>query len=273
MDNDAAASARDVVERGKLPWPKRYIVEPRPGISNARNAALHATTGAEWIAFIDDDEVVEPYWIQLLVATGTECDADLVGGPVSPLYEPGVPDWFINGGFSLRPRFRTGSCPPYMGTGNVLMRRKAIERIGEFDLRFGLSGGEDTDFFTRARKAGLRLIWCDEAIAYEKVRPERARMRYVLRRQYIDATHTSRIEAIHTPGLQVTSRRACKGLARIIQGSLMLVLALPFGKAHVVRALQKMSLGAGMLGGLLNITIQQYQRRHSMRGVDLCRKS
>ena len=38
-----------------------------------------------------------------------------------------------------------------------------------FDIRFGILGGSDTHFFMRARRAGLAMLWCDEAVVTEEV--------------------------------------------------------------------------------------------------------
>ena len=43
----------------------RYVVEPRPGLSRARNRAL-AEADADIVAWLDDDEVADPGWIAWL---------------------------------------------------------------------------------------------------------------------------------------------------------------------------------------------------------------
>jgi hypothetical protein len=50
---------------GHLPH-VRYLREPRPGLSRARNAALEAARG-EIVAFVDDDVVVDPGWLRSIV--------------------------------------------------------------------------------------------------------------------------------------------------------------------------------------------------------------
>ncbi len=69
VDNDPDRSARAFCdERARsFPWPLEYRHEPTPGIAPARNAALEAARGADWIAFIDDDEVPEQAWLDSLI--------------------------------------------------------------------------------------------------------------------------------------------------------------------------------------------------------------
>ena len=58
VDNDAAASAREVVrERQKLgaSCPVHYDVQPEKNISLTRNRTVALASG-EWLAFVDDDE-------------------------------------------------------------------------------------------------------------------------------------------------------------------------------------------------------------------------
>jgi len=84
VDNDINESARPLCEAAVLPWPLRYFVEPNRGIAQVRNAATKHSAGAGWIAFVDDDEVVEPEWLCNLIRTQLRFHADIVAGPVVP---------------------------------------------------------------------------------------------------------------------------------------------------------------------------------------------
>lgn len=48
----------------------------------------------------------------------------------------------------------------------MLVRRQVVERIGGFDLRFGIGNFEDDDFCLRACVAGFRNWICDEAFVH-----------------------------------------------------------------------------------------------------------
>jgi glycosyltransferase involved in cell wall biosynthesis len=82
VDNSADGSAAPVVagvEAGAIPV--RYVHEPRPGISRARNAGL-ANARGRFLAWIDDDERASPDWLAHLTRAQRTYDADVVFGPV-----------------------------------------------------------------------------------------------------------------------------------------------------------------------------------------------
>ncbi|UCC32144.1 MAG: glycosyltransferase family 2 protein, partial [Phycisphaerales bacterium] len=71
VDNDADTSAASVCDllRRDLNWPLRYEVEPQRGIPFARNRAVAcAADTADFVSFIDDDEVPQPSWLDELLA-------------------------------------------------------------------------------------------------------------------------------------------------------------------------------------------------------------
>jgi succinoglycan biosynthesis protein ExoM len=159
VDNDATGSARATVEtaRRMLPFPLQYAVEPERNISLARNRGIHLAlaAGADFVAFVDDDETVVPVWLDELVAAQAVYGADVVGGPVEPAFDPCVPRWIVRTGFFHRPRHRTGTRVPQAGTGNALVKAALLrdERF-RFDPAFGVSGGGDSEFFLRRQRQG-----------------------------------------------------------------------------------------------------------------------
>jgi succinoglycan biosynthesis protein ExoM len=73
---------------------------------------------------------------------------------------------------------------PALASGNVLIRRAAVTARVRFDPRLGLTGGEDTLYFTQLAADGARLVWCAEAVAWEHIPEERQNWRYVLKRSF-----------------------------------------------------------------------------------------
>src|SRR3954453_5478277 len=75
--------------------------EPRPGLSHARNRALAwaAEVGADVLAFVDDDAVVDPGWYDALRARWDEAPAEVacIGGPIRPRFSVPPPPWFSDG--------------------------------------------------------------------------------------------------------------------------------------------------------------------------------
>src|SRR5215469_2234570 len=64
---DESGSAREVCEGVSLAWPVKYVVEPRRGLTYARNRAVAEAGPVDFIAFIDDDEVPSTFWLDELL--------------------------------------------------------------------------------------------------------------------------------------------------------------------------------------------------------------
>src|SRR5262249_45375236 len=113
-DNDPAESARPVCDDARrwLSLPLCYVAEPRRGVASARNASLRGASGADWIAFVDDDELPEERWLDVLLRVQRETGADVVTGPVLPRFERAPARWIVEGGFLATPRWPTGTPLP-----------------------------------------------------------------------------------------------------------------------------------------------------------------
>ncbi len=81
VDNDPLGSAEAVCQEFD-DLLINYLVQERPGISATRNAGIAAARGADFIVFVDDDEVVSPDWLEELLTVQQHTGASLVAGPV-----------------------------------------------------------------------------------------------------------------------------------------------------------------------------------------------
>ena len=185
-DNDETPSARELVEQtaGETGLSVSYLHAPARNISIARNACLAAAT-APLLAFIDDDELATPGWLEAAVAELTASGADAVLGPVRAIYPAGSPAWLQTGDFhSTAPTWvgreiRTGySC-------NVLLKRLAGPFVNRrFRLDLGRTGGEDTVFFAKAFQAGAKIAYAEAALVTEPVTRNRLSFGWLLRRRF-----------------------------------------------------------------------------------------
>lgn len=185
-DNDAQRSAETTVREFKTNGQRIiYDVEPEQNVSLARNRALSHATG-DYIATIDDDEYADSQWLLNLYKTMISCKADVVHGPVFPIFHEKTPDYIMKTGAFTRPNPPTGSTEKYVyRTGNSLFRRRLIEHTATpFDPSFGRTGGEDTHFFESLRKQGYKMVWCREAQVFDSVSLERANLVWVLKRNF-----------------------------------------------------------------------------------------
>ncbi|NMM28218.1 MAG: glycosyltransferase family 2 protein [Glaciimonas sp.] len=183
VDNDRHQSACAVVDdfRTDSGLEIVYDVEPQQNISLTRNRAL-GHLRADYFAFVDDDETVCEGWLQRLLDGLHHYQADIVFGPVISILPEDAPAW-AQANFK-RARHRSGAKMETGGAGNVLMKRTVLAAMQHFNPSFGLTGGEDTDFFYRMHLAGRRLVWCDDAWASEPVAPERLTLAWLRRREF-----------------------------------------------------------------------------------------
>lgn len=187
VDNDCHRSAEETVllfQPGNATGIV-YDCEPEQNIALARNRAI-ANAKGDFIAFIDDDEVPVRDWLLKLYNAIKEYKADGVLGPVLPSFPSDAPKWLKKGNIFDRRRFNTGTRlteSKNTRTGNVLLSQCIFsEETLWFDPVFGLTGGEDVDFFRRQLNKGRVFVWCDEAVAYETIPPERCKKNFHIKK-------------------------------------------------------------------------------------------
>ena len=265
VDNDPDGSARATCDEmaGGMPFIVRYAHEPRRGISFARNRAVAEAAEAEWIAFLDDDEEPEPEWLDALLRVQVRYAADVVAGPVPPRYESPAPPWVLRGRFHEPPRRPTGTPLPYADTGNVLVRASLFRAFpAPFAPSLALAGGEDTHFFLRVARAGHRMVWADEAVAWEWVPPSRVRLPWLLRRAFRRGNTWALLERDLEPTWRVRALRILRGGGRIVRGAVLLPISAFRGWHAVVETLRGMCFGAGSLAGVAGYRYDEYRTTH-----------
>src|SRR5260370_3191400 len=173
-----------------------YILETKPGLDFARNRAVQEATG-KWIAFLDDDVVVDRGWLQgLREALAANPDAGSRSRPVLPLELDTRAQILFEqmGGFGSNfDRIRFGPAlagmPTYpcgagmFGAGcNMVFSRRVLLELGGFDdaLDTGapLPGGGDLDMFYRVVRAGHPLVREPKMVVYHQHRREYSKLRH-----------------------------------------------------------------------------------------------
>jgi glycosyltransferase involved in cell wall biosynthesis len=265
VDNDAAASAKDVLDSARPDFRCTlvYAVEPERNISLARNRGvqLALSSGANFVAFVDDDEEVCPTWLAELLHVQAKYGADVVNGRVISRLPEGVPDWIRRRDFFGRGGGKTGSRMPGADTGNSLVSAELLSVYpGPFDPAFGLSGGGDSHFFQRARFQGAKIICANNATVIENVPAGRASAWWLLKRSFRMGNHAALVDRKLRMPRRWLPRRVVKATVRIGLGMLMLLVAPLIGRAGLVAALQQISRGLGSYAGLLGYRVIAYRR-------------
>lgn len=187
-DNDVEPTAKIIVdqwdENNIWKIPVKYLHAPYRNISIARNACLQ-NSGADYLVFIDDDEVATGAWLHNIVKKAIETNADAVFGPVLATFPPTTPQWMIDIDLhSTIPVFFNNQIKSGY-TGNTLLNMNS-EKIKNrsFDLSKGKTGGEDTDFFSKLYLDGGTLEFAASAIVHEPVIAERATFEWLKNRRF-----------------------------------------------------------------------------------------
>jgi succinoglycan biosynthesis protein ExoM len=169
VDNAPARQTASIVARA-LPGAV-YVTEPKVGVSHARNAALQAALemGADWIAFIDDDETAAPNWLYALYWQAKAWNADAVHGVVRYRFPMDAPMWRRKAPWSDWAD-QDGRPLDSAGTGNVLFSLRLV-RAHEmrFSIDYNMLGGEDAEFFRRYHGHGGRIVFSTKPVVQESV--------------------------------------------------------------------------------------------------------
>ncbi len=257
VDNDPASDPAYTLDADAVPpFALRWLREPRRNIAYARNLAV-ANARGRWVAFVDDDEVVDEHWLAAYWERASEGECDGYFGPVLPRIETWYTPW-LDVSFFERPRFVSGTRITNLGahTCNAFVRR-ALLRDAMFDPAFGRSGGEDTALFRRLAARGAHFAWCDQAIVHEYVPAARHRPGWLAQRAFRGGCVHAQIE--HELG-RVPSRSAAVTQSSAAAGVLLAAATalLIGGRARSLRVLLQAAVQAGKGWGHLGGGFQEY---------------
>ncbi|MDF2182170.1 glycosyltransferase [Neptuniibacter sp. CAU 1671] len=190
IDNDQQRSAEALVTSlmSQFRFPLYYVCEEKRGIPCARNRAIREVQqlGSDYLIFIDDDEWVEPDWLEKLFQLCTEMGGSVVvsGGVVSELPETTPPHIAALFNTRLQNHVR-GKQVEACATNNVLV---PMQLIRQHDLWFDeskpLAGGTDIIFFKEASSKGVKILKCPEALVHEIIPESRTRLGWLSKRKY-----------------------------------------------------------------------------------------
>lgn len=267
VDNDKEESARQVFEEMKpqLGFSSKYIVQQERGIVNTRNSVLDEAINlnAEYIAFIDDDEVVPPEWFRLLSENLIKYNADVAQGSCKRVLPENAPYWIEKGRFFNPRNYPTGKVRKSASTNNVLFN---IRLIKEMNLRFhpylNLTGSSDSFFFSEAHSKGAKIVWVEEAYVKETVPHSRANFKWIVKRAYRSGNSFMARMYLKQEKTSI-GLRLTRYVARHLVASLFELFSCPFrGKAAFVRAMTNASQGVGATAYVFGHSYKEYKTIH-----------
>jgi len=261
IDNDQTGSAKDIVTglTETFPFNIYYHCEGKRGIPCARNRAIEEThlLGSDYLVFIDDDEWVEPLWLDRLYSYCQSQGGNIVvsGGVISELPE-GTPEHFCH--LFNRVQKPTGTLLNACATNNVLVPIYLTKELGlRFDESQPLAGGTDIIFFCEAAKAGVIIKKCAEALVHEPVPENRATLKWLSKRKFRGGfTKTWRRRQNGRSSLSIIYSAGRKLIIEIFLVCIMFLIG-------NTKERDKYWLGAcnhlGMLSGIFGLRINSYK--------------
>ncbi len=192
IDNHSTDHTKSVVaEFAKTSDLVHYVFEPQKGKCFALNTGIGRAKG-DIIVFTDDDIVATPTWLNACLRCFETTDCDGVGGRILPQYPNSTPRWLVDNIqllagpiiiYDYGKETKKYQKPMYEFLGaNFAFRKHVFGKIGLFNTSIGPgtpSMGDDTEFVSRALKAGLTLYYCGEAVVWHPIEPNRMNLKYL----------------------------------------------------------------------------------------------
>jgi glucosyl-dolichyl phosphate glucuronosyltransferase len=184
----------------------RLLRVDQPGVSFARNAGAAAARGS-YIAYIDDDAIPAPDWIERVQAATVEADPQpaLIGGRILPHWEAPLPAWWppqLRGTLSIiefegHGEYRTTALPPGLEPygANMAVHVPTLLALGGFSRDSGRIGtallsDEEVQLAWRVQAAGFSARYDPRIVVRHQIQATRLSPRWLLSRLYWQGVST-----------------------------------------------------------------------------------
>ena len=159
------------------------------GLGGARNTGATAAQGGV-VAFIDDDALAAPDWLEQMMLTYADPDALGVGGSIEARVSCGRAEWFPSEfdwvvGCTYRGMPEKVSPVRNLLGCNMSFKKSVFDRIGGFRLGYGC---DETEFCIRVGREWPqdRLVYNPSVRVDHRVPRERMSLRYFISRCYFE---------------------------------------------------------------------------------------
>jgi glycosyltransferase involved in cell wall biosynthesis len=149
--------------------PVQYVWIPHSGLAVARNVGAEKSTG-EIVAYIDDDALAVPRWLNLLVEALHVDGAGGAGGRVSPDYPDNSLLSEVDADGQLKSSGNNSTLAgihevAFVPGGNMAFWRRYLTEVNGFDGAYTKRGcwREETDLCVRLRRKGHRIFYTSAA--------------------------------------------------------------------------------------------------------------
>jgi len=250
VDNNSNDDTPQVIQeyRHLLAPRLRGVLEPRQGLSHARNRALQEAKG-QIVSFLDDDVIVDPDWLSAVAGAFEEHSATVVGGRSYLIFRSERPGWlpehyeFYLSRLDYGDQVIVDTDHDLYGL-NFSVRKDAAVQAGGFNPSLGRCGpvslrsGEESDLLRKIRAGGGVAVYEPRAVVGHIVLRERLTMKWFLRRAFAAGVDTA---IMHLSGGQIAPTsspfvhllRCCGSVMRsVVRGEILAPVL--FGKTLAV---------------------------------------
>lgn len=248
VENGPEPASRTIVDEFSNKLAIRYVHQTEIGVVRARNRAIELFLEGEgdWLAFIDDDEVIDENWAVELNRAMKDYPHTNVFSGMTVMTEP----------LSALPIFQTRNfvrtlpnrIRRVVSTQNVIFRRMIFDASGRgmrFDMRLNTVGGSDVLLSMQLSDSGEKIMYLPAVITRETIPEARAKFRFRTRKWIAQGHHAGLIALIHYGWF----RGHMANLYRTFQG---LVQSLVYGLLSLVVIIFNEKRGLAMMGWVVH---------------------
>ncbi|MFH1827614.1 MAG: glycosyltransferase family 2 protein [bacterium] len=255
VDNNSTDSTKEIMEDyTKNQTNIRIVTEKNCGRSYARNRGWQEAKG-KYVAYIDDDAVAKPDWIEQIMAFIKENPKiNAFGGPYSKFSLKPIPTWLPENYFTLNLGNRVKMLNlknEWLSGSNMIFNRSIFHRYEGFNTNFGGKGykiiyGEETEFLTRLKKMGESVYYVPKICVKHLVAERKLNLWWLLKNDYLRSFSITLIKK--------TKFNFLKGAASFILALLFIPLYLIDRKKGIIRrrlyySLSNIFLSLGQIAG------------------------
>jgi glycosyltransferase involved in cell wall biosynthesis len=172
VDNASKDNTKKIVEEDyKKEKNVKYIYEAKLGLSQARNTGIKHSKGT-YIAFLDDDAIADPHWLETIVRCFENSDKKLgcVGGKVEPIWDIKPQDWLPELFYSYLSVLDWSDKPLILSSeqwlvgANIAFPKAELEMVGCFNTKLGRKGkkllsGEEVEVRYNLEQMGYQALY------------------------------------------------------------------------------------------------------------------
>lgn len=165
IDDGSPEGNEVVVQRFASRLRLRLIRQVRQGPAGARNTGAEHAQG-KFLAFLDDDCVPDPGWLQALCHAFANDPQALLGGNTRNAL---ADNSFSEAShqitvFLYRYQSEIAAAPKFFTSNNLALSASVFDRVGGFNREFNRPAGEDREFCRSLSESGYRLRFVPEAV-------------------------------------------------------------------------------------------------------------